>query len=1150
MVQRCGQGEGIAAIGRDGQREDVRGAGRAGDHQVAVNLRDRRQHRHPAGGQAGVLRRTAGHQGDGLDQAEIVAGRIGVGRGRVRIGIRDRAPVDIEDVQRERGQLGALRHLEQRVRRRLVRVGRNVGDGFRNLRLRHHHLVRRRRRIDREAQRRRGLVAVRVLDRIGERVHHADRGIGIRRIAVRAVGVQRQGTELALDRGRVGRIDRVAVGRHIDRGHADHRRPRIVAGADGAVRSDLVIVDHVPGGGLAGGHRARIVVHGGRHVIDHPDGQRGAGRVARRHAVLTREVLDGVGEHAIDGVGAATVGVIQRAVQGEGVVAGIRPGGLDGQDPQGCAAAGHDRAGDLQAGRGRRGGRRAQRAVLGDRHRDNRRIGRAVAAEIVVFQHIAADRHRDEVGGVVDIAQRLVDDGAVRIGLRPVGLCHRHIVQRDGQHRGVGVALGIGDGVGEPVRDPVGNVGIGGVAVGAVGVQRQRAVLTVDREAGRAHVDRIARLVDGHNARHRRARIIPAVDRTIGPDLVVVQDRAGDRLPFIHAGEVVRGGRHIVIHPDGQDGAGGVARIVRVLNGVGELARDAVHALDRRMVEGVVQGEGVVAGIRPCGFDGQDPERFAIAGHGGAGDHQTGRGRRRGRRTQRAVLGDRHFGDRRIAPAIAAEIVVVQHVAADRHRVEGVAVVDIAQRFVDDRAFRIGVRIVVFGHRHVVQRDRQRRGVGIAFRVRDRVGEHVRGIVGRDRVGGIAVGTVGVQRQRAELSVDGEGVAGLRRLVGRQVVRGHAGDRSTRIVAGADGTVGPDLVVVHDIAGDRLADIHGIRIVHRGRDVVHHPDGQHGAVRVAVAVLHRVGEATLNTVGARNRRMVERTVQHEAVVASRGARRLDRQDPQRLAAWHRRGAGNDDLRAVGGLGAVAQRAAALRRDRQDGRIAEAVGTRVVVVQHIAGHRDRIEVRAVVDIAQRLVDDGVLRRGFRVVVLRLGDVVQIDRQDRGRGITVRIGDRVGELLHGVGADRPGHLIAVRPVGVQRQRAEFTGNGEGVAGLHRRVAGLVDRGHGRDRRARIGAGTDGTVGPDLVVVHDIAGDRAAFIHRVGVVDGRGHIVVHPDGQRGAVGVRRVAGVLDRIGEHAVDGVDPRPGRMVQRAVQREGVVAGGVARGGDL
>ena len=246
------------------------------------------------------------------------------------------------------------------------------------------------------------------------------------------------------------------------------------------------------------------------------------------------------------------------------------------------------------------------------------------------------------------------------------------------------------------------------------------------------------------------------------------------------------------------------------------------------MIQRAVQGERVVAGGCACGFHRQDPERAAARRGRGAGHHDLRAVGRNGAVAQLAAGLHRHSGDRRVAEAVAARVVVFQQIAGHRYRVEIGAVIDIAQPLIDHGAFRIGLRIVVFGHRHVVQRDRQGRGVGVAFRVADGVGEGVHRTLRRVGVRHVAVAAVGAERQGAERAAQGE--RGRRRIeaggVARGVVGGDVDHRGTGIVAGADGAVGTDHVVVHHIAGDGLADIDQVAVIDRHGHIVHDPDGQ------------------------------------------------------------------------------------------------------------------------------------------------------------------------------------------------------------------------------------------------------------------------------------------------------------------------------------
>ena len=505
------------------------------------------------------------------------------------------------------------------------------------------------------------------------------------------------------------------------------------------------------------------------------------------------------------------------------------------------------------------------------------------------------------------------------------------------------------------------------------------------------------------------------------------------------------------------------------------------------MAEFAVQRERVIAGIRPGGLDLQHPQRLAVARQRGAGDHQTGGGRRCGRRTERPVLGDRHLGDRGIAEAVAATAVVQQDVAVDGDGGEVGAVVDIAQRLIDHRGLRIGVRAVGAGDRLIGQVDDQPGRVAVAVGIGDRVVEHIDTDRAARRL--VAVGPVGVDGQHAEFTTDRCLPVGRRDLgTFTRCGRGDPGHRRAGIAAVEGGAVRADIVVVQHIAGGHQRDGGDQRIqqVGFGR---HDPRvrlrlaGPRGVVREGDRV-QLVDRVAARDVGAQ----ADRKSLH-ALAVQRGF-------PGRLLLG-RQGRIGRNRRAVG-----------QEVDAVDRRVA-AIGVRhSIAVDQVGRRGDR-----------RIIGRGTGRVGRVDVVqrrLRLGNrgALQHDRRV-GRAVRRIEGDQVDR-------DRTGIGLQCRQQVLQRAGRQLHPRVE-VAGrvLRHALRQIQDQG-------------------DVVV-------RRLRRRRVGVVHGQRHVVHHPDRQAG-VGLVAV-GIGDRVVEAALDEVLTSALGMTERLHQGEVVVAfrapGGVA-----
>ena len=348
-----------------------------------------------------------------------------------------------------------------------------------------------------DGQRRCGGVAVAVAQRVGEHVTGIAARAGGARIGIAAVLVDHQRTVLACDR-EIARTIRSVIGIRGNIVAGDSRENRSVGteriSAAGGIGGALA-GDDVAGGAAASGCDGIGIVAGGGHIVDDIDRQ----RVVRCGSVEIGEDNGKIFEQVIFAISCAMGFIVEQGVAvanhaGRGVVAGDR----DGVAQRRLPAFGHEAAvrdhgvpADHQAGDAIRR-RNRERAGRGQRF-----LGRVRTVGQVVFidQRVAAVHLRCEIR----------DDRA-------------GIADRNGERGGRGVGIAIGQGVGEHVADIAGSAGIARVAVIAVRLDCEHAVLAVDYQiAGgiEAGVGIGGNIVagDARNARPVGARRISAAGR-------------------------------------------------------------------------------------------------------------------------------------------------------------------------------------------------------------------------------------------------------------------------------------------------------------------------------------------------------------------------------------------------------------------------------------------------------------------------------------------------------------------------------------------------------------------------------------------------------------------------------------------------------------
>ena len=317
-----------------------------------------------------------------------------------------------------------------------------------------------------------------------------------------------------------------------------------------AIGAGLVVGQHAAGGidrqGRAFGH-AVGVWRGGRHIVN--DGH--YHRVADRIAVLVDAgVGEGVGlRHAGHVGGRAGQHIAELAIGANAPVAQRRAAAL----PNAHAPA----AGQRQVARG------------GMAHA---RIGACRQAAFVDRSTGGAGWHAGDVGHV------------------------------DSQRGGRSVAIGVGDGIAEDVLHiGSGRVRPGDIAVAAIGLERQGAVLAGD---GCAYASGHGRAAAGDRAGHAAASF-PA----IGAGLVVGQHAAGGShrqgRALGHIAGVRRGGWHIVDDLDGQ--RTGVGHAAGIGNPQADVGRGGVVAICGRVALLLRQRIAVVDAAR---------HRYCMAGSG------------------------------------------------------------------------------------------------------------------------------------------------------------------------------------------------------------------------------------------------------------------------------------------------------------------------------------------------------------------------------------------------------------------------------------------------------------------------------------------------------------------------------------------------------
>ncbi|EHJ59018.1 hypothetical protein NSU_4247 [Novosphingobium pentaromativorans US6-1] len=408
---------------------------------------------------------------------------------------------------------------------------------------------------------------------------------------------------------------------------------------------------------------------------------------------------------------------------------------------------------------------RAARGIVGQRARDGlRRRGR-----------VRTDRERRFIDRSILVAR-----GKAAVG------------KADRQRRGRGIAVAIGDGVDEAVGCPRRRyrIGVRLVGIAAVGAQDQRAVGARDASPAEVTGNRRRSVGAGGNAGDRRAvsprDIVRQHTRRGHSQGAALGDRARIRKRRRHVVddldvEIVGGG--IAVRIDDRDierhgRAIGVRGIVVERIGIG----DATVAGDRIESE-IVDGQRTRLIARDNLREGT--RRDDCAPDRDAGQAIVGmEGDRAGRR----------FG------------------AADELRTGVLAIARIGRRgqlvLVDLGSF------ADLGHRNdhrraVCDADRQRRSRDIAITVCHLIREDIGSAAAGSRSAHIAVGTIGEQRERAELA--GHDRSGARKRAGSSGM--HAGD------AAAIGTEG---IGARLTAGSALAaqDIAGLRGEVRGRDRV------------------------------------------------------------------------------------------------------------------------------------------------------------------------------------------------------------------------------------------------------------------------------------------------------------------------------------------
>ena len=606
-------------------------------------------------------------------------------------------------------------------------------------------------------------VAIGVGDGIAEYILHIGRG-GVRTgdIAVAAIGLERQGAVLAGDGGTNASCHgRAAAGDHA--GHATAGVPTVGAG--------LVVGQHAAGGidrqGCAFGHVAGVW-HGGRHIVNNGHYHRIAHRIAM---LVDADVAEGIGFRHAGQVG-------RRA----------------GQHIAELAIGAHAPVAERRAAALRRGHAPAvgQRQVTGSRMA-HARIGAFRQAAFIDRSAGSAGRHAGDVGYI------------------------------DGQRGGRGVAIGVGHGVAEDIPHiGRGSVRTGHIAVAAIGLERQSAILSYNGIARRTCQRRAAA---GDHTCHATAGF-PA----IGAGLVVGQHAAGgiDRQgrAFGHAVGVWRGGRHIV-----NDGHyHGIADRIAVL----------VHA-------GVAEGVGL-----------------RHAGH---------IGRRAGQYIAELAVS----ADTPVAQCGAAALRRAHAPAAGKVQVTGSGMAHARIGAYREAAFID--RSTGGAGRHasdVGDIDGEGSGRGVAIAIGNRIAEDVLHIgSGRVGPGDIAVAAIGLERQGTVLAGDGGAYASRH---GRAVASDYAGHAAAGLPA-----IGAGLVVGQHAAGGShcqgRAFGHVAGVWRGARHIVY--DGHHHAVAHRIAMLVDAGVAEgvgfrhASHVGRRaGQGVAELAIGGDAPVAQRGAAAL------------------------------------------------------------------------------------------------------------------------------------------------------------------------------------------------------------------------------------------------------------------------------------
>ena len=420
------------------------------------------------------------------------------------------------------------------------------------------------------------------------------------------------------------------------------------------------------------------------------------------------------------------------------------------------------------------------------------------------FTYTVTDEHGATSTATLSITIDGTNDGPVaNADAASIGVGDRPVIgpiDGDGERGGGGGAMLIRHRVGEAIRQAVADIQrlhraiaiVEAVGIGAIGVQRHRAV------ASRNRIADIARLAADLGDSERGAGIgVGVVAQHIARD--------GGRI-FRDAGRIGVGDRPVIgpIDGDGERGGGGGAMLIR--HRVGEAVRQAVADIQRlHRAIAIVEAVGIGA--------------IGVQRH-------------------RAVASRNRIAD---IARLAADL-------GDSEGCAGIGVGVVAQHIARDggRIFRDAGRIGV-GDRPVIgpiDGDGERGGGGGAMLIRHRVGEAVRQAVADIQrlhraiaiVEAVGIGAIGVQRHRAVASRnriadiarlaadlgDSEGCAGI----GVGVVAQHIARDGGRIFRDA-GRIG---------VGDRpvIGPIDG--------------DGERGGGGGAMLIRHRVGEAVRQAV--------------------------------------------------------------------------------------------------------------------------------------------------------------------------------------------------------------------------------------------------------------------------------------------------------------